>query len=104
MKRTRHVAFLEKVKCSVLSPKSFFNGTRHFIFILLVTSSVLSALSLNAQVTINGNVTDAKGAAVPGANVFIKDSYDGATSDVKGNFSFTTAESGEKIIAASLIG
>jgi vitamin B12 transporter len=101
VRSTNGISFIQRMSF-VLCPKSFSNTIRLFTFIL---SSVLSPQSsLFAQVTINGNVTDAKGAAIPGANIFIKDSYDGATSDEKGNFSFTTTETGDKILAASLMG
>ncbi len=64
---------------------------------------IMSA-SLMAQTTLTGTVTDIKGIGLPGVNVFIKDSYDGATSDEKGNYSFTTTETGDHILSASLIG
>ena len=59
---------------------------------------------LSAQTTIIGTVTDTKGNAIPGANIFIKDSYDGTTSDIDGKFSFLTNEIGEQILSVSFIG
>jgi len=59
---------------------------------------------VNAQTKISGNVKDAKGQIVPGANIFLKDTYDGTSSDNNGNFSFTTAEKGEQILSVSFIG
>lgn len=70
-----------------------------FIFVLILATNTMVA-----QTTITGMVTDAKGGGLPGVNVFIKDSYDGATSDEKGNYSFTTSETGDHILSASLIG
>ncbi|HEY1054845.1 MAG TPA: TonB-dependent receptor, partial [Emticicia sp.] len=59
---------------------------------------------LFAQTTIKGRVTDKKGEALPGANVFIKGSYDGASSDAEGNFSFRTSRKDTATLAASFVG
>ncbi len=71
-----------------------------FLFILFISSSV----TVSAQTKISGTVTDAKGNGIPGANIFIKDSYDGTSSDVDGKFSFTTEEKGEQILTVSFLG
>jgi len=55
------------------------------------------------QTTISGIVKDNK-SAIAGATIAIKDSYDGATSDSMGRFSFKTTEKGEQILAISAIG
>ena len=57
-----------------------------------------------AQTKISGTISDKQGNPVPGANVFIKDSYDGATSDDNGKFSFMTDETGEKILITTFLG
>jgi hypothetical protein len=54
--------------------------------------------------TISGTVADSKGRPVAGVSVSLKDSYDGATSDSAGKFSFTTTEKGSQVLAASAIG
>jgi hypothetical protein len=72
------------------------------LFTFLFTSLLLS-LSLQAQQTISGQVRDRQGNALPGANIFIKDSYDGATSDLKGRFSFSTEEQGSQVMVISYI-
>jgi vitamin B12 transporter len=59
---------------------------------------------INAQTTISGNVVDSKENGIPGANVFIKDTYDGTTTDINGKFSFTTSEKGMQTLSASFIG
>lgn len=41
---------------------------------------------------------------VAGASISIKDTYDGATTDSTGKFSFTTSEKGEHILQVSSIG
>ena len=75
---------------------------KHFIKFLFFLLTGIN--SLCAQTTVSGSVSDNKGNAIPGANVFIKDTYDGATSDADGKFSFTTTESGEHMITVSFIG
>ncbi len=69
---------------------------------LIVACLILS--SAWAQTKISGKLTDDKGAAVPFANVFIKDSYDGASTAEDGSFSFDTFEEGDAILAVSVIG
>lgn len=59
---------------------------------------------VNAQVTVKGVVTDNKSRPMAGVSISIKDSYDGATSDSSGRYSFTTTEKGEKVLQASSVG
>ena len=54
-----------------------------FIFIILTAS-------LKGQVEISGTVKDAKGETIPGVNVWIKDSFDGGSTDMKVIYSFET--------------
>lgn len=61
-----------------------------FIFVLLCSVSF-------AQVKISGKVTY-KSKGVRDVNVTLKDTYDGATTDADGNFSFETSEKGGKIL------
>ena len=71
----------------------------------IALSAVLSFLLkiVVGQTTISGIVKDNK-STIPGATIAIKDSYDGATSDSMGRFSFKTTEKGEQILAISAIG
>lgn len=64
----------------------------------------LLAFAGMAQTKISGKITDEKGEGIPGANIVILNSYDGASSDVEGNFTFTSDEKGEQILSASFIG
>jgi len=59
---------------------------------------------LLGQTKIKGIVRDASGEALPGVNILIKGSYDGASSAVDGSFAFVSDEKGSQIIAASFIG
>ncbi|MBK7431410.1 MAG: TonB-dependent receptor [Bacteroidetes bacterium] len=65
---------------------------------------LLLMVGANAQTIISGVVKDSKGISLPGVNIFIKDTYDGTTSDASGKYSFTTEETGEKILSATSIG
>ena len=70
------------------------------IFLLIVISSV----SAWSQTTVKGSIKDNKGETVPGANIYIKDSFDGTSSKADGSFSFETFEEGEHILVVSFIG
>jgi len=56
-----------------------------------------------AQNTISGKVVDQKGKPVAGANIYIDGTYDGATSSETGEFSFETAETGNKFLVVSFL-
>jgi vitamin B12 transporter len=71
-------------------------------FLLVLTCFLF--LHSFAQVTIKGIVKDNKSKPVPGVSISLKDSYDGATTDSSGRFSFKTSEKGEQILVASSIG
>ena len=66
--------------------------------------SLFISASAIAQTKVSGIVTDKDNQLLPGANVFIKDSYDGTSSEVDGSFSFTTEEEGEAILVVSFVG
>ncbi len=53
---------------------------------------------------IKGTVKDQNGEALPGVNVYIKDTYDGGTTNLDGQFSFSTTESGEQTLRATYVG
>lgn len=72
-----------------------------FSIILLL---LVCAITANGQILISGKITDQKGEPLPGANVLLKGSYDGATADVSGNFKFKTEQKGDQIVVASFIG
>lgn len=56
------------------------------------------------QTTVSGVIKDDLGELVVGANIYIDGTYDGASTDVDGTFSFTTTASGEKKLIATYIG
>ncbi len=72
--------------------------------IILIILIFLSSANLFAQVQLTGKVTDTHNNQLPGANVFIQNSYDGATTDSTGHFSFKTNQKGIQNLSASFIG
>lgn len=71
------------------------------IFILLIFFIIPVTF---AQTTISGKVTSEDGEPLPSANVFLKDTYDGISTDANGNYSFNTFEEGEGALVVSYIG
>ena len=72
---------------------------------LLLFLCCAGALSAFAQTTlIKGRVTDPSKNGLPGANIFLRDTYDGATSDAEGNFQFETEESGAQTLQITFLG
>ena len=59
--------------------------------------------SLFSQTTISGKIVDEKNNPIPNANVYIDGTYDGATSNNLGEFSFaTTAEGNQTLVISAL--
>lgn len=73
-------------------------------FLRLLLLILLSSQSILAQTKVSGKILDQKKQPLPGVNVFIKDTYDGASTDANGNFSFTAADTGDVIMVCSFIG
>lgn len=71
---------------------------------LLTVFTLLVAISSFAQTKISGLVKDSNGESVAGANVLIKDSYDGSSTDVDGKFSFMSTDQGQQILIATFVG
>lgn len=71
----------------------------HLLVALLVVPFIIKA-----QTRISGKITDTKNSPLPGANIYIKDTYDGFTSKEDGSFSFKTNEKGEAVLVASFVG
>lgn len=71
--------------------------TNFTLFLLLLTALTF------AQHTISGRVVDQKGKPVPGANIYIDGTYDGATSSETGAFLFETTAAGNQLLVVSFL-
>ncbi len=74
---------------------SFFAGLLAMLF-------TFSAFSQSTEVS--GVVTDNKKNPLAGVNVFLKGTYDGASTDAQGKYQFTTLDTGTLEIVATLLG
>ena len=70
------------------------------LLLLLLTAGRLLAQTT----TLTGTVRDATGQPLPGVNVFLKTTFDGASTDTLGRFRFTTTQTGTLLLVASLLG
>ena len=73
---------------------------KNTIYIILI---LFSSGTLLAQHTISGRVTDAKNNPIEGANIYLEGTYDGASSDTQGKFTFETAEEGLQTLVVSML-
>lgn len=71
--------------------------------LLISLFAILSTTLIVGQTTISGKVLDFKNLPIMGANVYLEGTYDGATSDESGMFSFVTEEKGAKTLIVSII-
>ncbi|WP_228235614.1 TonB-dependent receptor [Allomuricauda sp. M10] len=68
------------------------------LFTILFTTGFLSA-----QTIVSGTVTDNKKIPIEGANVYLEGTYDGASTDKDGKFSFETEETGTQTLVISML-
>ena len=73
---------------------------KNTIYIILI---LFSSGTLLAQHTISGRVTDSKNNPIEGANIYLEGTYDGASSDAQGKFTFETAEEGMQTLVVSML-
>ena len=71
------------------------------IFILVL---VVGGLAAKSQVKVSGRVSDIKNKPLAGASITLKNSYDGATTDSSGTYTFSTTEIGGQTLEISIIG
>ncbi|MEN2280844.1 TonB-dependent receptor [Algoriphagus sp. SE2] len=69
-----------------------------FIYFLLLNSNAFG------QTELHGKVLDEKGLGLPGVNIFIKGSFDGASSTIDGTFKLTTTEKDFQILVFQFLG
>lgn len=70
----------------------------------ILTFLILLPIIANAQVHLSGKITDDKNEPIVGANVFIENTYDGTSTGINGEFTFSTTEQGRQILVVSFIG
>ena len=68
------------------------------LFLIFLSASIF------AQTKISGKITDENNQPLPGANIYLKDTYDGISSEADGTFSFVTDEEGDFILVVSFVG
>jgi outer membrane cobalamin receptor len=71
--------------------------------VLLALSLLLFGTQIIAQHQISGAIKGQRGLPITGANVYIVGSYDGATTNLEGKFSFSTSETGIKTLYVSFL-
>ncbi|MEO6187233.1 MAG: TonB-dependent receptor [Ginsengibacter sp.] len=73
---------------------------RKFLFLYFFLLSTIGS----AQMSISGKVTDTHGKPIINGSISILNSYDGATTDSLGNYSFMTVEKGNQVLQATVSG
>lgn len=71
-------------------------------FITLIIAILLTTITYSQSI-VSGTVTNTKNNPVVGANVYLEGTYDGASTDANGKFSFETNESGTHTLVISAI-
>jgi hypothetical protein len=71
---------------------------------LIITSLLLNSFLGLAQLELKGRVTDNSGEPLLGVNVYLKGTYDGATTDIEGKFSFSAEPADSLTLVVSYIG
>jgi len=74
------------------------------IFAMLMFSFIPFLMFGQGTSVLKGIVLDSEGAPVAGANVYLKGTTVGTMTDLMGNFSLSTRETGDKILVISFIG
>ena len=72
--------------------------------ILTILLAMVFCSSIIGQTKISGKITDADKQPLPGANIYLQDTYDGVSSETDGTFSFTTDEEGDGVLIISFVG
>jgi hypothetical protein len=72
------------------------------IYLTIVFFLFIKAIS--AQTTISGTVIAQKDGTLPGANIYLKGTYDGTSSDTNGRFSFKTQKTGTHTLVVEFLG
>lgn len=65
---------------------------------------LLPILIAEGQTKIHGQVIAANGETIPGVSIYLKNTYDGTTSDIDGKFSISTSENGQQVLVVKGMG
>jgi len=76
------------------------SSTNYLLIAILICVSSFSSI---AQTTISGTVTEVNGTPILGANIYLDGTYDGSSSDIMGEFSFSTSETGIQTLIISFV-
>ena len=68
-----------------------------FVIVSLITTHLI------AQIKIAGTVKDNKSRPVPGVSITLKDTYDGATTDSSGSFTFVQRKKGNILLSLAVL-
>ncbi len=71
--------------------------------LLLILTAITSTGITQGQTGITGTISTEKGMPLANANIMIKNSYDGTSSDSTGHFSFTSSGKGKQVLIFSSI-
>ncbi len=71
---------------------------------LIIIITLLLSFFVHAQTQLSGTVSDSKGRNIPGANVYLKDSYDGSSTNSEGAFRFSSTLEGSQTLVISAMG
>lgn len=74
------------------------------LFLVFLVIAVTINTPIWSQTRISGRIIDDKNVAITGANVYLENTYDGTSSNVNGEFSFTTSASGSVLLKVTFIG
>jgi hypothetical protein len=71
---------------------------------ILTLLLILTQVTLMAQTRITGQLLDAQGEGLTGANIYLEGTYDGTTSNLEGQFILESSETGEQVLRIEYIG
>ncbi len=69
--------------------------------LILFFLTLISFYSASAQIHVSGTIYDHKSNPLSGISISLKDTYDGATTDSLGQFSFTSTEKGNQLLVVT---
>jgi outer membrane cobalamin receptor len=87
----------------IINQKMKFSKPTFPIKAVLLLLVALMPFAMMAQSTVNGTVTEKNGTPIFGANVYLDGTYNGATTNEQGVFSFQTSETGVQTLTVSYV-